>query len=91
MVSVSVTGPLPAVSVRDGGAKLQETFTGSVPQEKLTVPVYPPMGVKVMVSVPELPLAMVRLAGLMEAVTPTVTTVSVSGVDMLPIIVPEPA
>jgi hypothetical protein len=90
MVSVSVIGPLPAVSVREGGTKVHVTFTGSVPHEKFTVPVYPPVGVTVMVSVPELPLATVRLAGLMEPVTPTVTTVSVSGLDTLPVIAPEP-
>ena len=51
----SVTGPLPAEIVRLGGAKRQDTCAGSVPQEKLMVPMYPPVGVMVMTSCPELP------------------------------------
>lgn len=91
MVRVAVAGPPPAVSVREGGTKVHETFVGRVPHEIFTVPVYPPVGVTVIVNVPELPLAMVRLAGLMEPTTPTVTIVSVSGAEVLPAIEPAPA
>jgi hypothetical protein len=38
-----------------GGKKEQDTCAGTVPQEKLTVPVKSPAGVSVMVKVPELP------------------------------------
>ncbi len=65
------------------GAKEQETFWGSVPQDKPTVPVYPPVGVIVMVKLPEAPLCKVRGVGAIVALTPTATTVSVTDDDVL--------
>lgn len=83
MVRVSVTGPLPEAMVMLAGAKLHETLAGNVPQEKPTVPVYPPLGVSVMVKVPDCPATMVRLEGLTAVVMPTATTVSVTAAEVL--------
>jgi hypothetical protein len=82
-VSVSVTALPFADRVMDGGAKVQETFTGNVPQKKLTVPVYPPLGVMVIVRVPDAPGLMSRLTGVIVADTLAATTVSVTGFDAL--------
>ena len=49
------------------------------------------MGVNVMESVPERPLAIVRLLGLRAAEMPTVTTVSDNTAEVLPVEVPLPA
>ena len=82
-VSVSVTGPLPAVIAILGGANEQDTCAGSFPQEKVTVPVKSPAGVRVMVNLPELPDLIVSVPGFTDAETDGVTTVSVSAVDVL--------
>jgi hypothetical protein len=84
-VSVSIAGPPDAGSVTDAGAKLQERCAGSVPQEKLTEPVSPPCGVRVMVNIPDLPRGIVRGFGLMFAVTPGFRIVSVKGAEVLPV------
>lgn len=83
IVRVSVTGPLPKARVRLAGAKLQVMCAGSVPQEKLMVPVYPPTGVMVRTSVPELPDLIVRLPGAMLPVMLGVTMVSVNAEETL--------
>src|ERR1700677_3433441 len=82
-VRVSVTAPPDVGSAIDGGAKPQERPAGSVPQEKLTGPVNPPCDASVTVKVPELPRAIVRVAGLMLAVNPWFTMVSVKDAEEL--------
>jgi hypothetical protein len=49
------------------------------------------VGVSVRVSVPELPVVIVRLLGLKAAEMLTVTTVSAKTADVLPVEVPLPA
>jgi uncharacterized membrane protein len=87
IVKVSVAVVVVEVIVTDGGAKEQVTCAGSVPQENVTVPVYPPVGVRVIASVPVLPLVMVRLLGLNVAETLTATTVSDNTAEVLPVTV----
>ena len=91
MVSVSVAVVVVDAMVTDGGAKVQVTCAGSVPQENVTVPVYPPVGVNVIANVPELPLTIVRVLGLKAAEILTATTVSDSTAEVLPVTVPLPA
>ena len=62
MVSVVVRGVAEA-TVRLVGAKLQVTREGSVPQEKFTVPVNPPIGVSVITVLAVEPLGMVSVDG----------------------------
>jgi hypothetical protein len=57
-VSVVVSGALEG-AVKLVGAKLQVTLDGSVPQEKFTVPVNPPVGASVITVLPVEPLLMV--------------------------------
>ena len=67
----------------DLAAKLQEKYTGSVPQERLTGPVKPPCGTRLMLAIPELPNGTVRLVGLTVAVKPGVAMVTASCADWL--------
>jgi hypothetical protein len=84
MVSVSVAVPPDPGNATDDALKLQEKYLGSVPQEKLTGAVRPPWDVIVNVTVPELPNGIARLLGLMLAVNPGLTIVSVKGAEVLP-------
>ena len=59
MVSVVVSIVLLEVAVRLVGEKLHVAIDGSVPQEKFTAPVNPPVGVNVITVDPVEPLAMV--------------------------------
>ena len=52
--------PLVPVNATVAGRKLQVAFCGRFLQENASVPVYPPTGVTVMVSVAELPGATLR-------------------------------
>jgi hypothetical protein len=61
-VSVVVSGAVEG-TVKLVGAKLQVTLDGSIPQEKFTVPVNPPVGATVITVLPVEPLLMVRDEG----------------------------
>ena len=58
-----VLAAVPLSGVTEEGANVQVAKLGSVPQEKLTVPVYPPTGVIVSVAATDCPAVMVAVAG----------------------------
>jgi hypothetical protein len=58
-----VLAAVPFPGVTEEGANVQVAKLGSVPQEKLTVPVYPPTGVIVIVAATDCPAVMVAVAG----------------------------
>jgi hypothetical protein len=62
-VSVVVGADPPEVAVTLAGEKLQLASVGSAPQLKLNVPVNPPVGVTVMIVVPDEPDWMMRGEG----------------------------
>ena len=81
IVSVLVTA-FPA-SVTVAGLKEHVSFDGSVPQLGVSVPVKPPIGVKVSVVMPVAPRAMVTLEGAAVTVKPGTATVILRAEDVL--------
>ena len=89
IVTVLVTTAPASVTV--AGLKEHVICDGGVPQLRVSVPVKPPIGLKVRVLVPVVPRAIVRLEGLAVTVKPGTATVTVRAEDVLPVKLLSPA
>ena len=63
MIVSLVVAAAPLLGVTEVGAKVHVAKLGSVPHEKLTVPLYPATGVIVSVAATDCPAVMVAVAG----------------------------
>lgn len=84
VVTVSVlVAALPLDDVTEDGANVQVVSLGSGPQVKVTVPLYPPTGVTVIVATADWPAVMVAVAGETETVKSGAPTVIETALELL--------